>query len=88
MLWAGSPDPESECGLLSESRRLALYLIQNHNNAAMIKHTNVAMPIPMPVLAPVDNPESGLVWVIPLTSVPFGPVLIADGAVVLLAQKS
>jgi hypothetical protein len=44
------------------------------------------MPTPIPALAPVDSPESGLVSVIPLTSEPSGPVLIADGADVPLAQ--
>jgi hypothetical protein len=46
------------------------------------------MPTPIPALAPDDNPESRLVWLIPLTSVPLGPVLIADGAVVALTQRS
>ena len=54
----------------------------------MIRHVNNPMPTPMPAFAPEDNPESGVASLIPLTSVPFGPVLIADGAVVLLAQRS
>jgi hypothetical protein len=44
------------------------------------------MPTPMPALAPVDNPVSGFASVIPLTNDPLAPVLIADGAVVPLAQ--
>lgn len=54
----------------------------------MTRHANNPMPTPMPALAPEDNPESGVVSLIPPTSVPFGPVLIADGTVVPLAQRS
>jgi hypothetical protein len=44
------------------------------------------MPTPMPAFAPVDNPVSGLVCAIPLTNDPLAPVLIADSALVPLAQ--
>lgn len=49
----------------------------------MIKHTNRAIPTPMPACAPVDNPVLGL---ISATHDPLAPVLIADGAFVPLAQ--
>lgn len=52
----------------------------------MTRHTTIAMPTPMPALALVDNPVSGLVSVIPLTSDPLAPVLTADGVIVPLAQ--
>jgi hypothetical protein len=48
----------------------------------------MAMPTPMAALAPVDNPISGLVSVIPLINDPSGPVLLADGASVPLAQNN
>jgi hypothetical protein len=46
------------------------------------------MPTPMPAFAPVDNPVSGFVSVIPLINDPFGPVLIAGSEFVPLAQNN
>jgi hypothetical protein len=48
----------------------------------MIKHTNRAIPTPTPACAPVDNPVLG-----PISTIPLAPVIIADGALVPLAQN-